>query len=830
MSPPKSVDQTVSERLVMRSNPNLISKLSWACIVGLWCCAGQLAASETVQDLRVFPEAINLEGPRDLQSIVVQAIEKDGITRDITAGVEFSVADPGLIRIEGGLIEPVANGTTTITIAADKRKIGVPVTVSMFDEPPSTSFKLDVMPVFTRAGCNTGKCHGSARGQDGFRLSLFGYDPSGDLFRITREQGGRRLNFSDPEASLLLTKATGAVRHTGGRRMMPSSPLYHRVLDWIEAGAPDDSSDLPTPTGIKVLPEKLTVLPGQRHRLTVLATYSDGSDRDVTRLARFLTNDEGKAAISNDGVVSAGTRGEAYVMARFATFVVGTRVAVVPNDPALANFTLPEGTHPLDTLVNAKLEQLKIEPNGPTDDASFARRAFLDLIGLLPDPEELQDFVADRDPNKREELVDALLTRDEFADLWCLKWADLLQIRSTEEVGPKGVQLYHRWLLDAIRENRPVDAMVRELLTSSGGSFQNPPTNYFQIETDTLQLSQNVAQVFLGARIQCAQCHNHPFDRWTMDDYYGFAALFAGVGYKPGLDAREIAIFDEPVAIVRHPVDNEPATPKLLGGPVLDDDGVDRRQILADWLTGPDNRPFARQISNLAWAHFFGKGIVDPVDDVRVSNPPSNPELLDELADRLVAYDFDFRKLVRDICTSDAYQRSTIAVPGNDFENHHYARGPSIRRIRAEVLLDIVSQVTETPSRFAGMPEGSRAVELVDGVVSNPFLTTFGRSVRETVCACEVDVEPDLSQALHMINGDTLLEKISAGNLVGRLLEEGFPPGSIVDELFLRSLSRLPSDQEKAAILGSISEVDPQTGLEDTFWALLNTKEFLFHH
>jgi len=473
---------------------------------------------------------------------------------------------------------------------------------------------------------------------------------------------------------------------------------------------------------------------------------------------------------------------------------------------------------------------LRIAPSELCSDEVFLRRVFLDVIGILPTPEEYTRFMSSKDAKKREKLVDDLLGRKEFAELWVLKWAELLQIRSSNDVSYKAMLLYYNWLQDKIARNVPMDKTVQELLGASGGTFKNPASNYYQLERDTLKISENVAQVFLGMRIQCAQCHNHPFDRWTMNDYYGFAAFFSQVGRKGTDDPRELVIFNSGGGDVRHPVGGRVMKPKFLGGAEPDVTGKDRRVVLAKWLASADNPYFATNLANIVWGHFFGQGIIDPVDDVRISNPASNPELLAEMGKRFTGYKYDFKKLVRDICTSRTYQLSTQANKSNEGDTRNFARAP-LRRIKAETFLDCISQVTETKNKFPGLPQGARAVQIADGGISTYFLTTFGRATRETVCSCEVKLEPTLSQSLHLLNGETTTARIAQGNLIGKRLQEKKTTAAILEELYVRCLSRQPTAKEQAKLTALVaSEKDTKKALEDVFWALLNSREFMFNH
>jgi hypothetical protein len=427
--------------------------------------------------------------------------------------------------------------------------------------------------------------------------------------------------------------------------------------------------------------------------------------------------------------------------------------------------------------------------------------------------------------------VDQLLARKEFTDLWVMKLAELLEIRSRDnKVYPKAALVYFEWLRDQMQAGVPLDHIVRDLITASDSNFRNPPANYYQIEPDTLKLAENTAQVFLGMRIQCAQCHNHPFDRWTMNDYYGFAAFFSQIGRKTGDDPRETVIFDRGDGDMKNPVTHAVMPPKFLGGDLAEIKGQTRREALARWLTSPQNPYFARNLANIVWAHFLGRGIIEPVDDVRISNPPSNPELIEALAARFTDYKYDFKKLVRDICTSRTYQLSTRPNATNASDDRNFSKA-SIRRIRAEVLLDCISEVTETQDKFPGLPRGSRAVQIPDGNTATYFLTTFGRASRTTVCSCEVKTDPNLSQALHLLNGNTLQDKIEQGGLVAKLLKQGQSPAQVIETLYLRCFSRKPTAEELAQLTKFLpAEGKPDQSLNDVFWSLLNAKEFVFNH
>jgi hypothetical protein len=791
------------------------------------------APKKTLAKLDVYPSKLSLSSAADVQGFVAQATWDDGTTSDVTSAVSCTLADPTRAKLDGGKVAPLADGSTELKVCFESATVAVPIEVTHATETRPVSFRLDVVPVFTKSGCNTGSCHGSARGQDGFRLSLFGFDPEGDHYRLTREFTNRRIDLAVPQDSLIVQKALGLVAHTGGKRFEEGSESHRVLTRWLEAGAPNDAADVIKPVGIELSPPRAVLEgTGNTQQLSVLARYSDGSDRDVTGLTAFYSSADTTAAVSKEGLVTAGQRGEAFVMARFPPFTVGVPVVVIPKDLAYTRTALPEANY-VDTLVHEKLHRLRIVPSGTCDDATFLRRVHLDVVGTAPTREEFDRFLADGSPDKRAKLVDELLARKEFAELWVMKWAELLQMRTDENnrVSYKATLLYFHWLEEQIAKNVPFDQVVRDLLSATGGTFRQPQTNYYQVERDTLKLAENAAQVFLGMRVQCAQCHNHPFDRWTMDDYYGFAAFFAQVGRKQGEDPRETIVFNARGGEVNHPVGGRVMAPKFLGGATPDLAGRDRRAVLADWLTAPDNPYFAKNLVNVVWAHFFGVGIVQPVDDVRVSNPPSNPELLDELAKRFVEYHYDFKRLVRDLCLSRTYQLDTATNETNELDGRNFSHA-LIRRVRAEVLLDVVSEVTETPNKFPGLPLGARAVQIADGNVTNYFLETFGRASRESVCSCEVKMEPNLSQALHLLNGDATTQRIRDGGVVHRLLASGRTARDLVEEFYVRCLTRKPTEGELARVLADLpsdpKELEP--ALEDVFWAVLNSKEFMFNH
>lgn len=789
-----------------------------------------VSAQDAPTSMEVYPADVDLNTLRDQQSFIVQVAYPNGLTQDVTAQAKITLSNAAIVRKEGNILFPTADGEGQMHVEFAGLKKMVPIKVAQAKTDRTSSFKLDIMPIFMKANCNTGSCHGAARGKDGFRLSLFGFDPDGDHYRITREQPGRRMNLAIPEDSLMLTKSVGSVPHTGGKRFDVDSVYYNETMRWLKAGAPKDVGEVPKVLSVELYP-KSAVLDGKgtTQQLTVRAKYSDGTDRDVTDLAFFMSNNDNSATVTQEGLVTAQARGESFLMARYETHTVGQHFITLPKGLKYTDPKTPEYNF-VDNLVYNKLNKLRIVPSGVCSDEEFLRRASLDICGTLPNVEEFSKFIADKDPKKRDKLVDELINRKEFVEVWVMKWAELLQIRTTNQIAYKPMLRYYNWVQDKIARNVPMDQMVRELLGSNGGTFQNAATNYYQNERDTLKTSENVAQVFMGMRIQCAQCHNHPFDRWTMDDYYSFAAFFSQIGRKRAEDPRELIIYNRGSGDVRHLVGNRVMTPKFLGGEVPDVKGKDRRVIMADWLASAKNPYFATNLSNIVWAHFFGKGIIDQVDDVRVSNPPVNKQLLDELGSRFTEYNYDFKRLVRDICTSRVYQHSTATNVTNASDGTNFSHA-ALRRLRAEVLLDSITRVTTTKNKFQGLPLGARAVQIANGNTSTYFLTTFGRAKRATVCSCEVVMEPNLSQALHLLNGDTVNTKIAQGGLVANRLKEGKTPQQIFEEIYIRCLTRRPTEKEIAGLNEVlVNEQNKQQVLEDIFWAVMNSREFVFNH
>ena len=700
------------------------------------------------------------------------------------------------------------------------------------------SFAREVIPAFTKVGCNSGGCHGTPTGKNGFRLSLRGYDPAIDIQTLTKDMGGRRMDRLTPDHSLLLQKATARAPHEGGRKLDPDGELYRLVRDWIAQGANDDRLTAPRPLSLEVAPaSKLLDAPASAERLRVIATFPGGSTVDVTHLTRFTVNDETAAKVEADGTVTKLKPGEVVVVEEYMGLMA---TAVLVFRDARPDFRWPEPPewNYVDTHVFAKLKLLRIEPAPLCTDEEFCRRAYLDAVGRLPTPDEVRAFLQDADAKKRAKLIDALLVLPEFADWWALKWADRLGVNQ-RFVGKIGAAKYHQWVRQMMAANVPEDAFARTILTASGGNYSNPPAGFFRRLRDPMLRGEEVAQLFMGVRMQCAKCHNHPGENWTQDDYYGLAAFFARVQYRDGPFFLQIYDKEETVWTRRdgeltHPRTGAVVRPKFPGGavPELGPEG-DRRGAFAEWLTGAGNPYFARAAANRIWFHLLGRGIVDPVDDVRRTNPPAVPALLDALAADLVRHGFDRKHLIRTIMNSRVYQASGKKTPTNAEDGRYFSRYVP-RRLGAEALLDAISDATGSPEKFRGFPLGRRAIQMPDGEFKHPVLETFGRPARATVCECERETEVSLYGCIAMVGGDFVQAKLTdPRGRVAALTAGSRPDRDAIEELFLATLSRRPTAKELETVLAYLAREGNSTRrqrYEDVTFALLNHIEFLFQH
>ncbi len=805
--------------------------------------------------LSLEPSTVALRGGSDRQQIAVTGHSADGGVRDLTAEARFAIEPPDVAAVSAaGVVTPLRDGTARLRVSVAGLMLAADVVVSEAGRATPVSYRLDVAPLLSKAGCNMGPCHGNLSGKGGFRLSLRGDSPEFDWLALTHDAHGRRVDPARPEASLVLLKPTGGLPHEGGRRFAPDSPEATILRAWIAAGTPDDRDRAPALTRLSVWPtERLSAAPGRSQQLIVTAEFADGSRRDVTRAAAYDLSDPTAAVVSPEGRVVVQKPGELAVSVRYRDGRATSRLAFLPDRPDFA-WPAIAARNRIDEALFARLRALRIRPSAPADDAVFLRRVYLDTIGVLPTPDEARAFLADPDPGKRDALIDRLLERPEFADFWALKWADLLR-NEEKTMGPKGLWIFQRWLRDQIAADVPMDQFARALIRTQGSTWRNPASSFYRTNRDPQTCAETLGQVFLGVRLQCARCHNHPFDTWTQDDYYGLAAYFANVGRKSvnhdrkdSFDKHELTS-DELVyrtgtrpPKLAHPRTGQLLDPKPPGGPAptLAADDPDALDDLAEWLTR-DNRQFARAMANRVWFHLLGRGLVEPVDDFRDSNPPAHPELLEALTDEFVRGGLRLRPLVRLILRSQAYQLGATPDPTNADDESHFARA-AVRLLPAEVLRDAILTALEAPDRLERAPVGARTVQAagvnVEGVpgkrgqAGGGFLRTFGKPERLLTCECERSEATTLAQAFQLINGDLVRGALEApGNRIGRLLATAAPDDVILDDLYLAALGRFPAPAERDGALAHLAgAADRRRGWEDVAWALINSKEFLLRH
>jgi hypothetical protein len=791
--------------------------------------------------LAVQQERITLAGPRDLQQVVVTGRYADGSVRDLTPFCEIGIEGSPLAEIaEGGLLRPRINGSGTLMVRAGGQTAWVPLVVKDMEKPQPISFRHDLIAALNVGGCNAGACHGTPSGKNGFRLSLRGYDPAADYLQLTRDVLGRRTDRLDAEASLIFQKAVGRVPHEGGQRFAPNSVPARIITSWLAEGLRDDSPGLPALVGIEVLPgARVLVEPARWQQLAVLAHFADGTVRDVTRLTVFSSSDAAVADVNPAGLVEFQQSGEVAVLCRYLDALLAVRLSYLQPRKGF-HWPAPPEQNYVDKYVFGKLHLLSIAPAELCTDAEFIRRVSLDICGVLPTAEEVRAFLADGAKDKRARLINRLLERPEYADFWTLKWSDVLR-SNRKTIQEKGVLVYQEWLREQIQRDTPFDQVARALLTASGSTFANPPANFYRVAHDPTGLAETTAQLFFGIRMQCAKCHNHPFERWTQDDYYSMAAFFARVRQKkdtlePGIGPMAVGaaefIYCDRAGEVVQPRTGKVMPPRFMGGAVASvPPGKDRRAVLADWLTGEKNPFFARSVANRVWFHLLGRGIVDPVDDFRDSNPSANDELLDALAKDFVAHQFDIKHLIRVIANSRTYQLSAQTNDSNKDDAKYFSHAVT-KLLTAEQLLDAICTSTVVPEKFPGLPLGTRATQLPDGEVNHVFLKTFGQPARELACECERESDSNLAQALQLINGPTINDKVRApANRLGQLLGRKLPDMDVLRELYLATLSRPPEGDEVKAALDHVARgADKRKAWEDVQWALLNSKEFLFRH
>jgi hypothetical protein len=803
-------------------------------------------------ELRIYPPEVTVSGPNRVQQLLVVEEENGRVVMDHTATAKFTSPIDKIAKVnDAGRVTATGNGEVTITASVNGRMTTAKVTVSDFDKSVDWSFRNHIIPTMTKLGCNSGACHGALAGKGGFKLSLRGFDPDTDWFVMTRQAQARRVDLTNPAESLLLKKTTRTLPHGGGKRIVEGDDHYSLLFDWIKASAPGPRETDVRLSGIEVFPKAALMKPKDSLRVIVRAIYSDGTTEDVTRWARFGSSEDLVAGVTEDGFATVTGHGEAAIIVNFGTKVATlTITSPFPYAFGSSAFTKAPRNNFVDELILKKLELLRLPPSGPASDAEFVRRAYLDTCGILPPVDEAMAFLADTDPKKRQKLIDRLLERPEFVDYWAYRWSDLLLV-SSRKLPQQGMWAFYRKIRQSVGDNQPWDAFARDILTASGSTLSNGGGNYFVLHKDVSELAEATAITFLGMSVGCAKCHNHPLEKWTQDEYWAYANLFSRVGLKNGDRSGEVLVqsrFDGEALHLRKGV---ALSPTPLDGKALPVDAAnDRRGYFADWLTAPDNPYFARAIVNRVWKNYMGRGLVEAEDDLRVSNPASNPELLDAIATDLIKNKFDLKHLMRIILNSTAYQRSSKPMPANAADDRFYSRY-LLRRLPGEVILDAYSDVTGVPTSFNQLksaagdaatpiltyPAGTRAVQLPDSLVLSRFLEAFGRADRVQTCSCERTADASVTQALHLNNGQTLNDKLRDKNsIVGKQIATSMTDAAIIDQVFLLALTRKPTVEERKKFLDILADAakdgaqSRREAIEDFVWAILTGREFLFNH
>ncbi len=813
------------------------------------------ASAEQILEIRVAPPALKIANAADARRLIVSGRTADGFWLDLTSKAKFTPSAPIVKRDKEGLFHAARAGKSQIVVSAAGRTTTVPVVV-VGTATPQVSFVRDIMPALSKTGCNAGTCHGSVKGKNGFKLSLRGFDPEFDYHAIVQDISGRRLNKAKPEESLMLSKPMQEVAHQGGLVFEKSSRFYPMFYKWIAGGVKTDADKLKRANRIEVLPASPKMrLPGDQQQLVVIAHYPDGATRDVTRDAVFTSTMSETSTVTPEGVVTAARRGEAAILVRYEGNYAANGITVIGDRTGYKWVGKPQINY-IDKLVDAKLLRVKALPSGLCTDEDFVRRVAIDLTGVPPTPEEVRAFLADRQPSaaKRTKLVDALMAGQDFVENWTNKWADLLQC-NRKYLGERGAWKFRNWIREAVAENRPYNDFVRQIITATGGALDHPASNYLRVAREPDVATENVTQLFLGIRFSCNKCHDHPFERWTQQQYYQFGAHFARVGYKPGATGADESVYERRDGEVLSPRTNAVMTasvPYSFPGKLAR--GANRRDDLATWLTAAENPYFAKSIVNRFWSYFLGKGIIDPVDDIRGSNPPSNPEFLDALTADFIKHKFDIKHLMRTITASRTYQASYKPNKWNidDLVNFSHAVP---RRLTAEQLVDAIARATGSIQRYPGVPVGFRAVQLPDtSVAAGGFLDLFGRPARESPCECERTSTVSLGQTLHLINDPSIHTAVS--DPAGRaavLVERGLSDKQIISEIFMAVYCREPTATEMKKVLAAFDTStdavqaklatlpDPKPdaaaakqlvqkdAAQDLMWALINSPAFLFN-
>lgn len=786
-----------------------------------------LAGPSPVRSLTVEPTTLVLNGANRQQQLLVTASREDGNSFDVTHACEITIANPAVAHVAGSVLHARSNGTTEVTVRLGTVQTRAKVEARAIDGYPPLHFGNDVVPIFSKLGCNSAACHGKASGQNGFKLSVFGSDPEADYNALVKEGRGRRLMPASPEQSLLITKPTGRMAHGGGRRIEPGSLDHQLLLEWLRQGMPFGSVNAPQLVGLRASPTERTLAARAEQQILATAVYSDGSWRDVTTAAGYATNAPLVAEASRGGRIRTGTApGEAAITVHYMGQVAAVRVHL-PRSNRPDPYPETPANNRVDELVREKWKKVGILSAPLADGATFLRRLYLDASGTLPTPAEVRAFLANPAKDRRAQAIDLVLDRPEYADYWALKWSDILLV-DRDKLGDRGAYQFHGWLREQFARNRPYDRWVRELVTASGPSARSGPVNFYRALATPEDATRAISQAFLGLRLECAQCHHHPFERWAQEDFYGLAGFFNGLQRRPVRGEGEM-VWHAGHRETRLPHSNKPAPTRPPGGdvPVGLGEGDPRRQ-LADWMVRPDNPWFSRLIANRLWKHYLGRGLVEPEDDLRSTNPATNEPLLDFLARSVVASRYDLKAITRLILNSRVYQLSDTPNDTNRDDGQNFSRH-RVKRLPAEVLLDAIAAVTEVPEEFPGRPKGTRAIELWDNRLPSYFLDVFGRPERTTPCECGRSDEPTLTQVLHLMNAPEVESKVaSPRNRVARLLRQQATDEVIVEELCLAALGRLPGEKERQAAKKLFAAAPREQAAQDFLWTLLNAYDFLF--
>lgn len=790
--------------------------------------------SVSVTAAREVSGSVRLAGKDATAQLVITGNYDSGQERDLSRDAVISASPEGIVEIDPtGLVRPVAEGAAVVSIEHQGFRTEASFNVDGIVQDPPINFANQITPIFTKHGCNGGGCHGKSGGQNGFRLSLLGFEPTEDFEFLVKEGRGRRIFPAAPDASLLLTKATGEVPHGGGARIEKDSPSYRLLRRWIAQGMPYGNESDPVVESIEVFPKERVLGREAQQQLVVMARYSDGRVEDVTRMTSFESNDAEMAEVDVRGLVrTAQLTGSVAIMCRYQGKVDVFRATVPLGLPV---DSLPTERTLVDRHVFSKLVDLGLPASELADDSTFLRRVTIDIAGRLPSPEETVAFLHDADPDKRAKVVDRLLSSPDYAEYFANKWSAILRNKRDGEEDKIATYTFHDWIRQSFIDNKPYDRFVREIITASGEVAVNPPVAWYREVRDVSAQVEDTAQLFLGLRIQCARCHHHPFEAWSQQDYYGFAAFFSQVGRKKGTGGQERIFAQRIVPQTQNPKTGQMVLATGLGSPTPDSTLADRdaRLALADWMSDPSNPFFAKALVNRYWKHFFGRGLVDPEDDMRVTNPASNPALLNELASDFIASGYDLRHLIRTICNSSTYQLSALPNEWNGNDKQNFSRYYP-KRLNAEVLLDAVDQLTGTRSSFGGVPADTRAVALPDNGFNSYFLTVFGRPESSSACECERTGDANLAQSLHLLNSSEIQGKLTAGDGRAARLASATDVEATekVRQMYLVAFSRYPDPEELNLALQYLERFpdDPKRAFEDLTWALLNTKEFLFNH